>query len=263
MEKKCCFTGHRPKSLPFGYNEEEPSCKKLKELLSENIERQITENGVTHFISGMAMGVDIYEWPEYEDKFTVVGDDHEFTGNYSIERAKILATVFALSAYNTAASPVEKIKDGEVYSNDVTFTVAYNYRDHVTVDGKAVTVDADGKYKIAADNAEHTVAVTDIFGNTFSYNIKVYKTYTVTFIADGQISSAESCASSPAVNAKSNRSKFSRMCSGFVLLGITAMPFCIRNRSSTCAGVLPYFLASASTLGSANISFRPPCPSGA
>lgn len=60
MEKKCCFTGHRPKSLPFGYNEEEPSCKKLKELLSDNIERQITENGVTHFISGMAMGVDIY-----------------------------------------------------------------------------------------------------------------------------------------------------------------------------------------------------------
>lgn len=60
MEKKCCFTGHRPKSLPFGYNEEEALCKKLKELLSESIERQITENGVTHFISGMAMGVDIY-----------------------------------------------------------------------------------------------------------------------------------------------------------------------------------------------------------
>ena len=60
MEKKCCFTGHSPKPLPFGYNEEEPSCKKLKELLSENIERQITENGVTHFISGMAMGVDIF-----------------------------------------------------------------------------------------------------------------------------------------------------------------------------------------------------------
>lgn len=130
---------------------------------------------------------DIYEWPEYEDKFTVVGDDHEFTGNYSVERAKILATVFALSVYNTAASPVEGIKDGEVYSNDVTFTVSYNYRDNVTVDGNAVTADADGKYKIAADNAEHTVAVTDIFGNTVSYNIKVYKTYTVTFIADGQV----------------------------------------------------------------------------
>ena len=37
MEKKCCFTGHRPKSLPFGYNEEEPSCKKLKELLDVGI----------------------------------------------------------------------------------------------------------------------------------------------------------------------------------------------------------------------------------
>lgn len=60
IEKKCCFTGHRPKSLPFGYNENEPACKKLKEQLMENIERQITDNGVTHFVSGMAMGVDIY-----------------------------------------------------------------------------------------------------------------------------------------------------------------------------------------------------------
>lgn len=129
---------------------------------------------------------DIYEWPEYEDKFTVVGDDHEFTGNYSVERAKILATVFALSVYNTAVSPVEGIADGEVYGGDVTFTVAYNYRDNVTVDGNAVTVNADGSYLITADNAEHTIEVTDIFGDTASYSIKVYKTYTVTFIADGQ-----------------------------------------------------------------------------
>lgn len=61
MEKNgCCFTGHRPKSLPFGNDEGAPGCERLKELLRENIERQITENGITHFISGMAMGVDIY-----------------------------------------------------------------------------------------------------------------------------------------------------------------------------------------------------------
>ena len=130
---------------------------------------------------------DIYEWPEYEDKFTAVGDDHEFTGNYSIERAKILATVFALSAYNTAAAPVEGLTDGDVYGGDVTFTVAYNYRDSVTVDGSAVTVGADGTYTIAADNAEHTVTVTDVFGSSASYSFKVYQTYTVTFVADGQV----------------------------------------------------------------------------
>lgn len=130
---------------------------------------------------------DIYEWPEYEDKFTAVGDDHEFTGNYSIERAKILATVFALSAYNTAAAPVEGLTDGDVYGGDVTFTVAYNYRDSVTVDGSAVTVGADGTYTIAADNAEHTVTVTDVFGSSASYSFKVYQTHTVTFVADGQV----------------------------------------------------------------------------
>lgn len=60
MNKTCCFTGHRPKSLPFGYDEGAEGCKRLKALLTESIEKQITENGVTHFISGMAMGVDIY-----------------------------------------------------------------------------------------------------------------------------------------------------------------------------------------------------------
>lgn len=60
MNKTCCFTGHRPKSLPFGYDEGAEGCKRLKALLTESIEKQIIENGVTHFISGMAMGVDIY-----------------------------------------------------------------------------------------------------------------------------------------------------------------------------------------------------------
>lgn len=57
-DRSCCFTEHRPNSLPFGYNEHEESCVKLKAILTDTIEKQITENGVTHFISGMAMGVD-------------------------------------------------------------------------------------------------------------------------------------------------------------------------------------------------------------
>ena len=59
-KKVCCFTGHRPQSLPFGFNEQDERCIKLKRLLREEIERQITEEGVTHFISGMAIGVDMY-----------------------------------------------------------------------------------------------------------------------------------------------------------------------------------------------------------
>ena len=59
-KKTCCFTGHRPQKLPFGYNEEDERCVELKEKLKKEIIRQIEENGVSHFITGMALGMDMY-----------------------------------------------------------------------------------------------------------------------------------------------------------------------------------------------------------
>lgn len=59
-EKVCAFTGHRPQNLPFGFNESDERCQTLKKLLRYAIEKLITENGVTLFVSGMALGVDIY-----------------------------------------------------------------------------------------------------------------------------------------------------------------------------------------------------------
>lgn len=58
--KKCAFTGHRPQSLPFGFNEADERCIALKQKLRNEIIKQIEENGVTHFITGMAIGVDMY-----------------------------------------------------------------------------------------------------------------------------------------------------------------------------------------------------------
>lgn len=58
--KTCCFTGHRPQSLPFRFDEQDSRCLRLKQVLRKEIERQIIEEGVTHFISGMAIGVDMY-----------------------------------------------------------------------------------------------------------------------------------------------------------------------------------------------------------
>ena len=58
--KKCAFTGHRPQSLPFGFNEADERCITLKQKLRDEIIRQIEENGVTHFITGMAIGVDMF-----------------------------------------------------------------------------------------------------------------------------------------------------------------------------------------------------------
>ena len=55
----CCFTGHRPAKLPWGENESDPRCLRLKERLREVIERA-AEDGYTHFICGMAEGCDLY-----------------------------------------------------------------------------------------------------------------------------------------------------------------------------------------------------------
>lgn len=58
--KKCAFTGHRPQSLPFGFNETDERCIALKQTLRAEIIKLIEDEGVTHFISGMAIGVDMY-----------------------------------------------------------------------------------------------------------------------------------------------------------------------------------------------------------
>ena len=56
--KTCAFTGHRPKGL--GYPESDGRCAALKEKLRSLIVKLMEEEGVTHFISGMALGVDMY-----------------------------------------------------------------------------------------------------------------------------------------------------------------------------------------------------------
>ena len=58
--KTCAFTGHRPQHLPFGMNENDERCVKLKEELKEQIIHLIETEGVTHFITGMALGIDVY-----------------------------------------------------------------------------------------------------------------------------------------------------------------------------------------------------------
>lgn len=58
--KTLCFTGHRPQKLPFGFNENDERCIRLKELIKEQTESAIINKGVRHFISGMALGVDMF-----------------------------------------------------------------------------------------------------------------------------------------------------------------------------------------------------------
>lgn len=55
----CAFTGHRPKSFPWKYDETAPDCALLKEVLAMQI-TMLADRGVTDFFSGMAQGVDLW-----------------------------------------------------------------------------------------------------------------------------------------------------------------------------------------------------------
>lgn len=57
--KVCAFTGHRPKSFSWKYDESASDCILLKEILAEQI-RALAERGVTDFLSGMAQGADLW-----------------------------------------------------------------------------------------------------------------------------------------------------------------------------------------------------------
>lgn len=60
MEYTACFTGHRPQSLICGFDETHPACLKIKHKLKRLIQGLIDKKSVTHFISGGALGVDMW-----------------------------------------------------------------------------------------------------------------------------------------------------------------------------------------------------------
>ena len=55
----CCFTGHRPEKLPWGDDEADPRCRALKRKLADAVEAAY-EEGMRHFICGMARGCDLF-----------------------------------------------------------------------------------------------------------------------------------------------------------------------------------------------------------
>ena len=55
----CCFTGHRPDKLPWGTDEKDPRCLRVKADIAAALEAAYAD-GYRHFISGMARGGDLY-----------------------------------------------------------------------------------------------------------------------------------------------------------------------------------------------------------
>jgi len=57
--KACCFSGHRPDRFPWGTDEKDEGCMRLKAMLKAEIEQAVLD-GYTHFIAGGASGVDTW-----------------------------------------------------------------------------------------------------------------------------------------------------------------------------------------------------------
>ena len=55
---KLAFTGHRPESLPFGENENDPRYIRLREMLLTEITERV-KAGYDTFYTGCARGMDI------------------------------------------------------------------------------------------------------------------------------------------------------------------------------------------------------------
>ena len=55
----CAFTGHRPNSFPWKYNEADRDCVLLKEVLTVQI-AALADRGVSDWFSGMAQGLDVW-----------------------------------------------------------------------------------------------------------------------------------------------------------------------------------------------------------
>ena len=59
MQKFCCCTGHRPQKFPFEYGGKQKEYLTYLKELENKIKTAIIDYGVTCFISGMALGVDL------------------------------------------------------------------------------------------------------------------------------------------------------------------------------------------------------------
>jgi uncharacterized phage-like protein YoqJ len=57
--RTCCFTGHRPDKLAFGYDEAHEDCVVMKSSLSQCV-LDLCAQGYEYFCCGMAMGCDIF-----------------------------------------------------------------------------------------------------------------------------------------------------------------------------------------------------------
>ena len=129
----------------------------------------------------------VTDWEDYIDAVKL-----EPNGAYVVY-AKITDKAGNVSYVNSEGIIVDNfvpvlngIEDNKTYYDDLKVQKTEPYKS-ATLDGKEMDFDEDNYSSIPADNKEHIVIVTDYAGNKNIYNIKVMKTYSVTFKADGEV----------------------------------------------------------------------------
>ncbi len=126
------------------------------------------------------------QWTEFEGSFDI-DPNNKYVVYIRVTNGAGYQTIINSQGVvlDSTAPVISGIENGRDVYGDAVFTVQEEYLDPVTVDGTAATA-KDGKYTVTADNGKHTVVVTDRSGNQTEYTLTVYKTYTVTFVADGR-----------------------------------------------------------------------------
>ena len=116
--KSCCFTGHRPKALPWKNDESDIRCAALKSKIRFTVENLIVEHGCVNFISGMAQGSDMIcaevilalknVYPDIKLECAV--PNYAFTEKWSSEDVRRYSSIL------TRADEISYISEKKVYS---------------------------------------------------------------------------------------------------------------------------------------------------
>ena len=136
----------------------------------------------------------IADWQEYNGAFQINPNNRYVIYAKAVDKNG--NTTYINSAkgivLDSIAPVLYGIENGGVYHGDKIFKAVDDNFLKIEVDGVDVTdtTEGDDEYKIVADNAEHTVTVTDKAGNVTEIKITVYKRYMVTY-TDGEGSSYE------------------------------------------------------------------------
>lgn len=152
----------------------------------------------------------ITDWIDYNGTFKINPDNRYVIYVKVTDNAGNVEYINSEGIVLDATAPVlYGIENGDVYHGDKVFKATDENFLKIEVDGVDITdtTEGDAEFKIAADNAEHIVTVTDRAGNVTEYKVMVYKNYTVTYKADGEPISTETVghgkdANLPAVPAK-------------------------------------------------------------